>query len=565
MVSSSARTVTVIDTTDRVRSKGSKKTSAAQVQGLAANELVFAVVGPVGAGPTKIATQLEVLLQGAGFETSILSASEVIQTWAKANGELTDEEIKAALYTTKEGKEKRSLAFTRVMQNLGDKFRETTGDNAAVALELIKAIRKRRGLLQAIDPASTKAIKPDGTPRAFILDSIRHPDEVSLLRRVYQEAFWLVGVFCHEKQRELRLIEKYDGNEKDVHAFMSRDENAPEEFGQKVAEAFHLADYFVDNTPDRPTKIDDTRKWDVSEQLGRLLDILLHKRMTRPRLHETGMFHAYGARMRSSCLSRQVGAALVSANGDLIATGTNEVPRAGGGTLGESVADQEADHRCFASNRHCSNVREQNEIIESLLADVPELKNITIDKQLLASIRRTRIGQLVEFSRAVHAEMDSLLSAARSGVSTVGSRLYVTTFPCHSCARHIIAAGVVEVQYIEPYFQSRTFRLHADAVTDDPAKAAASIGPDGLPRKVLFRPFIGVAPRLYRRAFYKDRKLKDLTTGEMLDLKGAPDGPASTEVLQVSYAQVEAFLARQELNQAEQEQTDDDQEPTPTS
>ena len=38
------------------------------------------------------------------------------------------------------------------------------------------------------------------------------------------------------------------------------------------------------------------------------------------------MFHAYGARMRSDCLSRQVGAALLNSGGSLIATGTNEVP-----------------------------------------------------------------------------------------------------------------------------------------------------------------------------------------------------------------------------------------------
>lgn len=33
--------------------------------------------------------------------------------------------------------------------------------------------------------------------------------------------------------------------------------------------------------------------------------------------------------------------------------------------------------------------------------------------------------------------------------------------------------------------------------------------------KVLFKPFVGVAPRLYLRAFEKTRQLKDKETGDM--------------------------------------------------
>ena len=40
--------------------------------------------------------------------------------------------------------------------------------------------------------------------------------------------------------------------------------------------------------------------------------------------------------MRSACLSRQVGCALMDSAGTLIATGTNEAPRAGGGVYGET-------------------------------------------------------------------------------------------------------------------------------------------------------------------------------------------------------------------------------------
>jgi hypothetical protein len=170
-------------------------------------------------------------------------------------------------------------------------------------------------------------------------------------------------------------------------------------------------------------------------------------------------------------------------------------------------------------------------------------------------MRKTRIGQLIEFSRAVHAEMDVLLSAARAGAKTGNTRLFVTTFPCHNCARHIVSAGVVEVQYIEPYLKSQAIPLHGDAIVTNPKEwhrpvAGKLLADDGGTPNVLFRPFIGVAPRLYRRAFLKDRDLKDNTTGDMLQTFGAPEGHAATETLRVSYAQVEARLSELAIGSA---------------
>ena len=56
------------------------------------------------------------------------------------------------------------------------------------------------------------------------------------------------------------------------------------------------------------------------------------------------------------------------------------------------------------------------------------------------SIGAGSLRELTEYGRAVHAEMDALLDAARRGVAVQGATLYVSTFPCHSCARHVIAA-----------------------------------------------------------------------------------------------------------------------------
>jgi hypothetical protein len=59
-------------------------------------------------------------------------------------------------------------------------------------------------------------------------------------------------------------------------------------------------------------------------------------------------------------------------------------------------------------------------------------------------------------------------------------------------------------------------------------------------RKVLFRPFTGVAPRMYARAFLKDRELKNDKTGEMEF--GQPDWGTAWDISKGSYVELEAAL-----------------------
>ena len=49
------------------------------------------------------------------------------------------------------------------------------------------------------------------------------------------------------------------------------------------------------------------------------------------------------------------------------------------------------------------------------------------------------------YSNTVHAEMSAICLAARTGVRLEGATLYCSLFPCHSCAIHIIQAGIKRV------------------------------------------------------------------------------------------------------------------------
>ena len=473
---------------------------------------VIGIVGAAGAGTSWTARVLERLLLRRGVPTAIVRARDGI---AKAVGADWDDAI--AL------RQSDPVASAERLQSLGDSLRERN-DDAIVASAMIAEISSHDG--------------DERVPEVLICDSLRHPAEVHLLRMVYGDAFWTLGTVCDFDTRRDRLMKKLTEpgaavhpSEEAVRRFIERDQDDPtSSHGQHVAEAFELADYFVDTSsplsdPEAPDTALDA--WPVTADLGRFLDLIRSDRpMLRPSDAEQAMYHAYAARLGSACLSRQVGAALIDRDGQLLATGCNEVPRAGGGLYGQGEGDEEERERgrCHGLNGYCSNTHERNEIIDDVMKLFEDqgvsITTSELRDKLKTGLRRSRLGQLIEFSRSVHAEMDAVVSAARKGTSTVGAKLFVTTFPCHNCARHIVAAGIDEVQFIEPYLKSKALRLHADAITQKkdgwlPPSVARGQGTKG-PHRVLFRPYVGAAPRLYRRAFVKDGEVKHGATGALL-------------------------------------------------
>ena len=104
--------------------------------------------------------------------------------------------------------------------------------------------------------------------------------------------------------------------------------------------------------------------------------------------------------------------------------------------------------------------------------------------------------------------MDALLACGRTGRSTRAAVLYTTTFPCHNCCRHIIAAGIAKVIYIEPYAKSKAFGLHNDAIST----GGGELGAHG--SQIPFQPFQGAGPRRFFDLF----SLK-LSTGYPIERK----------------------------------------------
>jgi dCMP deaminase len=68
---------------------------------------------------------------------------------------------------------------------------------------------------------------------------------------------------------------------------------------------------------------------------------------------------------------------------------------------------------------------------------------------------------------AVHAEANAIVFAARHGLSTQNTSLYVTHMPCPRCAQLIINSGIRSIQWGIPYRDDSGIDLMIDAgITD---------------------------------------------------------------------------------------------------
>ena len=96
--------------------------------------------------------------------------------------------------------------------------------------------------------------------------------------------------------------------------------------------------------------------------------------------------------------------------------------------------------------------------------------------------------------------MHAIINAGHlDGNKIKGGTLFCTTYPCHNCARHIVASGIKKVYYIEPYVKSKAPILHKDAITEKESEESKV--------KILF--FEGVSPRGYLRFFGQIRERKN--------------------------------------------------------
>ncbi len=484
------------------------------IRGRQTDELVIGLCGAVGSGVSTVGKIIADQLSRYGYTTSFEKATDHILS------------VKTPPVTDSE--------FERIynLQTLGSQIRNEYGNNYLSQL-IIWGIAEERNKAGA--KTLNKAPKDIDHEEAAqftrrhvtIVDSLKNPAEVELLKIVYGDMFYMFGILCDDFERERRLKNK--GKGMDPHEavkLMERDKQEKEDNGQHVLKTLQLADFFVRNN--------NRAKNTTETSVDRFIQLILRQNNITPTIEEYGMYVAESAAKLSGCMSRQVGAAILSPAGDIISTGRNDVPSPDGGLYWEGGITQ--DCRCFkVDGTTCENNRRKDIIyakIETLLhqrfAELKDTKNTDdIDKRIKGIVLDLRedseIKDLLEYSKAVHAEMDAITTAARIGNrSLYGTTLYSTTFPCHHCARHIIASGIKKVYYIEPYEKSLAKELHDDAIDLGHGQIRES------ENKVKFLHFEGVAPKQYFSLFTCNNRKKD---GKLNKINLITQKPAATTYL----------------------------------
>ncbi len=443
-------------------------------------ELVIGLVGAVGCDLPAIADTFVTALRDVNYDGVSIRLSHLLhdlQPYAQLPGIHDQEEYIAG------------------HMDAGNDLREKTSNDimACLAIARIRVARQREDEEESENQPRARA--------AYILNSLKRPEEVTKLRETYGSAFFVVSAYASRERRRDALAARIAKSKNlemreciwRAEKLIERDEiESRVATGQDVRDTFPLADAFL-NADDKAA---------IEASVRRTVSILFSHPFETPTIDEMGMQYAYSAALRSSDLSRQVGYAACTDDGQVLAVGTNEVAKAGGGFYWPDSPDDARDFRVVATDE--PNAEMKLAILKDLLEQLEPHGFLTVSgeitDELVSTIAKrlkgSRFMAITEFGRAVHAEMGVITDAARRGAALRGSTLYGTTFPCHNCAKHIVASGAKRLVYIEPYPKSQVARLFRDSIALESATAG----------KVLFEPFVGIAPPRFRDFFSMPRR-----------------------------------------------------------
>lgn len=439
-------------------------------------ELVIGVSSAVGTPDDRVFEVLRDRLRSYGYLAQTIKISALLQDEAAARGAWPmqaprpDERIELLIQE-------------------GNELCQAKKDGGYLAVRTVDEIVRMRGDTPPSDPGSV-ATNDDPTATsaeqgrlAFIVDSLKRPDEVERLREGYGDRFLLLGLVASADTRRAHLTARFaptsrhDGGNlsAQIDSLMKRDDAEGEDFGQDVAKTMKVADVFIDVEEEDGG----------ARQVERAVDLLFGDPSAGgPTNIEFGMQVATQTSARSPELGLHVGAALLSATGDVLAVGSNHHP-----TATEQPAYDASQVDVRATLRELLDQMSEADLLSQsaktgLAADGELYTRDLLDGQL----RGTRLRALTEYQRPIHAEMDALLSALRQGVSVEGAQVCVSAFPCHNCAKHLIGVGI-HVTYLEPYPKSLVGSMFGE-------------------HSAMFKPFIGVAPSRYV-SWFIDAKAAD--------------------------------------------------------
>jgi dCMP deaminase len=260
-------------------------------------------------------------------------------------------------------------------------------------IEVGNEIRSRQGP-GGLALRLVERLAPD---RNYVVDSIRHPAEVDVLRG-RASTFRLIWVDAPESVRLERLRSRARPGDPtalaDLRRLEQRELGSADPSAQQLLAVRELADFTVVNDGDLATLH------------ARIQEILERSYFfERPGWDEYFMSIARVVASRSNCVKRKV-AAVITLDRRIISTGYNGTPR------GVRNCNEGGCPRC-------------NAFAEG--------------------------GTKLDECLCSHGEENAITQSAYHGVAVRGATLYSTLSPCLTCTKMIINAGIVEVVYNADY------------------------------------------------------------------------------------------------------------------
>ena len=262
------------------------------------SELVLALVGAVGAQLNRVSRFLKNKLEDCGYTVfEIHISKDVIPLFIDLSHIPEDE----------------GFERTDGLMSAGNEARMKANDNSILALGAATRIHR----LRRTDANNQPSPRPK---TAYIVRSLKRPEEVHRLRAIYGPGFYLVATHADHDQRFRHLVNYFHMTEEQARTLIERDADETGPHGQQVTKTFQLADFFI------RVDSDDVMNLEVD----RIARIIFSDPFATPSFDEFAMFMAFAGSLRSADLSRQVGA-VIARDHQILAHGANDCPSFDGG------------------------------------------------------------------------------------------------------------------------------------------------------------------------------------------------------------------------------------------
>jgi len=179
-------------------------------------EIILGIIGPIGCNRELVIESIKNLVKHFSYQVEVINVSDIIKSHSEVDVDESDQ-------------------YSRVMKlmDAGNKLRVRAEDNSILAKMSAIEVSKRR---KNYDDARV----------VYVINSLKHPEEIGALRDTYGNGFYLFAVHSCEEQRD-GFLKKYchidnDANRKKL---IARDKDEELGYGQSTSSAFHLADFFL--------------------------------------------------------------------------------------------------------------------------------------------------------------------------------------------------------------------------------------------------------------------------------------------------------------------------------